>query len=132
MFVHVGFPMKKIVLVLGILCASFAQAETIDVSTLSEKEQVTHRIGYCVALSNEALSKGFVNTKIKKISVLLRDQLSHSSRESFELYNKAQHDAQASMLLGKLEITNEMLISCEQDMIKILEENYVPHFKYMS
>ena len=124
--------MKKIVLVLGILSASLAQAQSIDVSTLSERELTIHRIGNCVALSDEALSKGFVNTKIKKISVLLRDQLSHSSRESFQLYNKAQNDAQASMLLGKLKITNEMLISCEEDMMKILKKNYVPHFKYMS
>ena len=148
--------MKKILLALGILTASFAQAETIDVSTLSEAEKIAHRIGFCDALWDETVGKSYycvgscsyddekskraiarekVLYKISQLMAVMPKSL-FTHYEVVEVYWKSWQDVKAEAILeGELfarKVPTKMLISCEEDLMKMFKENYVPHFKYMS
>ena len=127
--------MKKILFAWALLTASFAHAQSVDISTLSAYEQTVHRLSWCRTMG----------------SAMLREKVpSHPYDVSFEVYNlmdnkgyfdkdwdengviwKTANDLEAEILLGKT-FSSEEAAACEKDAKSILKEEYVPNFSYVS
>ena len=124
--------MKKILLALGILTGTFAQAESINVSELTEKEQIIYRAVFCSAAGHGA---GDLDRKLRKLAVknikvfnVIESNNFIVTDSEFDLNVKIRNDVAAMLMLGKLEQTEELFTQCNRDLLKILENTYVPNF----
>ena len=123
--------MKKLFIVLGILVANSAQAQTVDVSTLSEIDQQKHRVGYCYGITSwniNELDFEYEDYKILDIYNLMRSNKFISVSDN---HSKAKEDVKAMLIVGDLELNQTMFDECNEDMKAILKKTYVPNFSYM-
>jgi hypothetical protein len=129
--------MKKILFALGVLSASFAQAQTVDVTTLSLHNQQVHRIAFCRIIATNGIreSKNRQNLDRKKVFdiYMLLDNNGFMKREqnSQTIFFDATSDTETKVLLEEIDVTQEMIDKCEADLKNILREKYVPNFSYM-
>lgn len=124
--------MKNILLALGIFLSSNSHAQTIDVSQLDTVDKQKHRLAFCgrLALWNEnELNRQFEADLIFDILDLLRSNGFH--KWSDPVYEKANDDTKASLILGKIKPVQFDYDACVEDLKRILEQNYVPNFSYM-
>ena len=128
-----GIKMKLITLFsfFVISAATSAMSESIDVSNLSDYEKKIHRWGWCVSAAREA-NGGLDGKDIFKISNIMDDRNYNSSElDPNRVYRKARTDVAAQVLIGELKIVQDDLDKCNQDLIAILKDEYVPYFSYM-
>ena len=128
--------------------ASQMVAETIAVSALSPKEQIHHRVLWCeravleYSLPKEAGVPTYnkaVNTKnsIRTAADLLRrtynlPRMAHFDPKYLDsIESKIDDDFDAAILLEQLEITQAMMEKCNEDLVLLLENDYVPNFSYL-
>ena len=114
--------------------AAPVSAQQLDVSELTDYEKSLHRWAWCVEVDFSATLQGLQlgNFKTIGISNLLSDN-NRNSRENDprRIYRRASQDTEAALLLGQIEITEEVLEKCESDMLTILGNEYVPNFTYL-
>ena len=128
--------------------ASQMVAETIAVSALSPKEQIHHRLRWCERANLEfslpevadvpTYNKA-VNTKngIQTAANLLRrtynlPRMAHFDPKYLDsIESKIDDDFDAAILLEQLEITLAMVEKCNEDLVLLLENDYVPNFSYL-
>ena len=128
--------MKKILFALGVLSASFAQAQTVDVTTLSLHNQQVHRVAFCRIIAtmgiDESKNKNLKRGKVFDIYMLL-DSNGFMKREqnSSSTFYDATDDTKTKLVLEEIEVTQEMINKCEIDLKDILREKYIPNFAYM-
>ena len=127
--------MKKILLALGILTGTFAQAESIDVSELSEYEKKVHRLAWC-----KEMAYAMLHSKVPEFDF----------KVSYDVYNlmdsngffkkdiadnqvlfRTSNDVETEVILGKT-FTAEETADCNRDAKAILKNDYVPNFKYLA
>ena len=115
-----------------ISAATSATSESIDVSNLSDYEKKMHRWGWCVS-AVMAIPFGSLDQKdIMGIGNIMNDRNYNSSElDPNRVYRKARTDVAAQVLIGELKIVQIDLGRCNQDLIAILKDEYVPYFSYM-
>ena len=115
-----------------ISAATSATSESTDVSSLSDYEKKMHRWGWC-ASAVMAIPFGSLDQKdIISISNIMSER-NYNSREldPNRVYKKAGTDVEAQVLIGELKIVQADFDMCNQDLIAILKDEYVPYFSYM-
>lgn len=127
--------MKK--LLLGLCVSAFlaapVSAQQLDVSELTDYEKSLHRWAWCVVVAitsfmeHDDFGEDF---KILDISSLL-DSNNFRANDSRRIYNRAEDDIRAALLLGQITITKAEVKKCESDMLAILRNEYVPNFTYL-
>lgn len=125
--------MNKLALLFGVLVASQAQSQTLDIGTLSLYERAVHRYGWC---SEAYYAEGKNNQpdlytyRIGDIINLLRVN-GFTNADDGGVGFKAREDLQAQLIIGGKILSQEDLDACFEDLKNMLAENYVPNFKYM-
>ena len=127
--------MKKILLALGILTGTFAQAESIDVSELSEYEKKVHRLAWCYEMGRSMLYD-----EVPKFDYQLSNDVfflmsgngffKQDSDGSRRVLKKTRADLKTEVILGKT-FTAEETADCNRDAKAILKNDSVPNFKYL-
>ena len=115
-----------------ISAATSAVSESINVAKLSDYEKKMHRWGWC-ASAVMAVPFGSLDQKdIMGISNIMSDR-NYNSRalDPNQVYKKARTDVEAQVLIGELKIVQDDFDKCNQDLIAILKDEYVPYFSYM-
>lgn len=126
--------MKKILFGWGLLVASFAHAQSVDISTLSAYEQTVHRIAWCremgVAMLDGKVPEYPYDISWQVYNLLDRKDFFKKDWADNQVMRKTMDDLEAEIILGKT-FSKEEAAACENDAKAILKEDYVPNFKYM-
>lgn len=128
--------------------ASQMVAETSAVSALSPEEQIHHRLRWCERANLELFLpktddvptyNKAVDTKngIRTAAELLRRTYNWPRMAHFDpkyldsIESKIDDDFDAAILLEQLKITQAMLEKCNEDLVLLLKNDYVPNFSYL-
>ena len=125
-------------IVSGLLLCSPSFSQTVDISSLTEKERTIHRASWCSSITSSiSLDSEIeiikVSNSINAVDRLLYEN-GFQTRENDpkKIHRKTYNDVNAALIVGDLEVTLEMLTDCSVDMVSILKNEYIPNFSYMN
>lgn len=126
--------MKKILFALGVLSASFAQAQTINLSDLSEYEKKVHRLAWCremgAQMVNEKVPEFDYQISFEVFRLMDSNGFFKNDWAGNKVSMRTSNDLKTEVILGKT-FTAEEAAQCNEDAKAILKDNYIPNFAYM-
>lgn len=125
--------MKNLALLFGVLFASQAQSQTLDIGTLSQYEQTFHRFGWCSQAWLNGGRNNQPNLETYQIGAIVNLLNSNGFQDADDGYvsRKAGDDLQAQLIIGSKILNQKDLDACFGDLKNILAEKYVPNFEYL-
>ena len=133
--------MKTIITTLALaIAATSVQADT---KGMTNKEATMHRIQFCESISQwreEAKAIGIdltTRTHIRSMVRIIKQNEDNPynyiviNGENDRFYQKARADIDVARFTGKLVLTKESYTDCHSDLVKILEDSYIPNYTYM-